>query len=422
MLPGQSRLSTVPTRLSEMSPKPKNHLARFYTGILRLIAPLYRLAFKNIDKARRVASRQRIVLLVSKPQDIELLIGLHEIAGRRKDVFLCFWVTSNCARRYPMVLGQLREKKAVVEHVISFGGLGMVLRELMRTDVFLSTVESTAARHKLPYMVTRLANAAGVSTYTLQHGFENVGLSYCDEVHGPAIKFAAKTVLTWGPVEKLPPWVGKDTREKAIAVGCPKKLAILDNVPTVAKGDRPIIGVFDNLHWHRYDEKYLAAFLGDLEAIAVKRKEFRFVLKSHPDSVRNRNSRMLARLGHMQNVEVADLLEEEKETLTTPWLLSHALGVITTPSTVALDASLARVPTAVARYGLDLSYYSPLCLLDNPENWHSFLDRLTEQSGIRTLKLNGEQFLNQVIVSGDASARILNMMLGQQSNRDSDQA
>ena len=317
-----------------MPPKSKNFPARFYAGILRIIAPLYRRAFKNIDKALRGGSPLRIVLLVSKPQDIELLIGLHEIASRRKDLFLCFWVVNNCARRYPVVLGQLKEKKAIVEQIVSFGGLGKVLRELMRTDAFLSTVESTTAKHKLPYMITRLANAAGVSTYTLQHGFENVGLSYCDEVHGPDIKFAAKTVLTWGPVEKLPSWVGKDTRAKAIAVGCPKKLVILENDPSVITGERPIIGVFDNLHWHRYDEKYLAAFLRDLEEIAVKRKEFRFVLKSHPDSVRNRSRKLLARLCRMENVDVVDLLGEEKEVLTTPWLLSHALGVITTPSTI----------------------------------------------------------------------------------------
>ncbi len=49
----------------------------------------------------------------------------------------------------------------------------------------MSTVESTTAKGKLPYMITKLANAANVQTYTLQHGFENVGLSYCDEVHGP---------------------------------------------------------------------------------------------------------------------------------------------------------------------------------------------------------------------------------------------
>lgn len=402
-----------------MSAKYKNFLARLYAGILRIVATFYRLAFKNIDKALREPPPLRIVLLVSKPQDIELLIGLHEIARSRKDLSLCFWVVKNCARRYPMVISQLKEEKAIVEQVISFSGLGKVLRELMRTNAFLSTVESTTARHKLPYVITKLANAAGVSTYTLQHGFENVGLSYCDEVHGPDIKFAAKTVLTWGPVEKLPAWVRKDTRDKAIAVGCPKKLVTLGNDPSVTKGSRPIIGVFDNLHWHRYDKKYLANFLRDLGTIAEKRKEFRFVLKSHPESVRNRSREQLARLSRMENVDVADLLGEEKELLTTPWLLSHALGVITTPSTIALDGALAKVPIAVTRYGLDLTYYSPLCLLDKLESWESFLDCLTKPSGIHKLTMNGEQFLNQVLVSGDPSAKILNVMVGQQSNRDS---
>ena len=54
----------------------------------------------------------------------------------------------------------------------------------------------------------------------------------------------------------------------------------------------------------------------------------------------------------MANVNFADLLEEEH--ITTSWLLSRAVGVITTPSTIALDGTLANVPVTVCRYGLDL--------------------------------------------------------------------
>jgi hypothetical protein len=202
-------------------------------------------------------------------------------------------------------------------------------------------------------MITRLANAAGVSIYTLQHGFENVGLSCCDKIQGPDIKFAAKTVFTWGSTEGLPPWIEKETRDKSVAVGCPKKCVIFENDPSVKTGERPVIGVFDNLHWHRYDEKYLSTFLGHLKEIAEQRKEFRFVLKSHPDLIRKRSRELLARLSSMENVDVADLLGEEETILTTPWLLSHALGVITPPSTIALDGALAKVPVAVIRYGLE---------------------------------------------------------------------
>jgi hypothetical protein len=283
-------------------------------------------------------------------------------------------------------------------------------QELMRADGFLSTVESTAAKHKLPYILTRMANAAGVATYTLQHGFENIGLTYRDQVHGPEIKFAARTVLTWGPTAELPGWVEKETRDKAVAVGCPKKFEVVENKPVVKTGDRPIIGVFDNLHWHRYDASYRSAFLRDLQAIAGQRKEFRFILKSHPMSVRRRDKELTAMLRSMDNVEVADLLEEGAD-LTTPWLLSHALGVITTPSTIALDGALARVPVAVTKYGLDLDYYKPLSLLDRLEEWHAFLDGLKQEAEFLRLKTLGERFINRVLVCGDPANRILDLML-----------
>ena len=282
----------------------------------------------------------------------------------------------------------------------------------MRIDAFLSTVESTTAKRKLPYMITRLANAASVPTYTLQHGFENVGLSYCDEAHGPDVKFAAKTVLTWGPTNELPSWVAKETRDKSIAVGCPNILLASDNDPTVKTGELPIIAVFDNLHWDRFDQEYISTFLNHLEEVSEERTSFRFILRSHPASARTRSSELKNRLCAMKRVVVADMAVEEQATLTTPSLMSRALGVITTPSTIALDGALSGVPVAITRYGLNLDYYSPLKLLDNLEDWHSFLDSLIESQAYELLKLNGERFLKRVIVPGDPAEKILDLMAG----------
>lgn len=392
--------------------KPKKILVCFYAWTVTLLAPLYRRTFNVTNKLSREEARTRIVLLVSRPQDVDLLIGLNENAQRRDNLSLFFWVTKNCARTYPEVLRRLEEKNAVVEQVVNFIHLGGILNKLMRIDGFLSTVESTAAKRKLPYMITSLANAASVPTYTLQHGFENVGLSYCDAAHGPDIRFAAKTVLTWGPTNELPSWVAKETRDKCIAAGCPNILLAAENEPSVKAGERPIIAVFDNLHWNRYSPEYVSTFLRDLGAISEQWKDCRFVLKSHPASVRKRNRALAARLYEMKHLDVVDMLGESGEKLTIPWLLSNVLGVITTPSTIALDGALAGVPVAVTRYGLDLGYYSPLCLLDNLEDWQKFLSQLVDKNGKGKLLLNNEKFLKRVIVPGDGSARILNLMAG----------
>ena len=392
-----------------MPTKAKKRIIRFYAYILRTLALLCRFLFKPSGVSQKGKSPLRIVLLVSRPQDVELLIGIHEKARQRNDFLPSFWLLKKCDVRFPDVLPLLKEKEIVVDHFVDFTSLLVILKEFMRTDVFLSTVESTAAKHKLPYILTRMANAADVSTYTMQHGFENIGLSYRDEVHGSDVKFAARTVLAWGPTEGLPAWVGKDTLDKTIAVGCPKEFVVLENNPSVGIGERPIIGVFDNLHWHRYDEKYRATFLRDLKDIAEHRKEFRFILRSHPVSIRKRSKELLDILRSIDNVDVVDLTGE-KETLTTAWLLSRAVGVITTPSTIALDGALANTPVAVSRYGLDLDYYSPLFMLDGFEDWQRFLAQLSIGSRSSDLKRNGERFLSRVLVSGDPAAKILNLM------------
>jgi hypothetical protein len=395
-----------------MALKLKNIPTRFYAGCLTQLAPLYRLLYKAFHTSQGENTPKRIVLLVSRPQDVELLIGLHEKTQGNTNVAITYWVVKNCAKRYPGVINELKKKQAVVGMVVSIGHLGRVLNELLSSHVFLSTVESTTARHKLPYIITRLANAAGIATYTMQHGFENVGLTYCDEVHGPEVKFAARTVLTWGPVEGLPAWVCKETRDKAVAVGCPKPLITVVNSTEAKTEGRPVIGVFDNLHWHRYDARYVASFLNHLEEAASQHPELRFVLKSHPDSVRNRSQELTGRLCRMGNVDVADLLGESGALLTTPALLAQALGVITTPSTIALDSALAGVPVAIAGYGLELAYYSPLDQLVSFKDWQGFLERLTDNAGNSQLRQRGELFLTKVLVPGDAAARILNLITG----------
>jgi len=399
-----------------MTKKPINNLRRLYATLLYRVAPLYQFLYKILFINQRAEFSKHIVLFINRPQDVDLLVGLHEKALTRNDVCLCFWVSKGCAKRYPKSIGLLSARDAIVE-IVSYSELFKVLKKLIRTDVFLSTVETTFSKDKLPYMITKLANAVQVQTYTLQHGFETAGLTYYDEIHGPEIRFAAKTVLTWGPVAELPAWVDKETRDKAVAVGYPLKVedggGFALSTPT---DQRPIIGIFDNLHWHRYSKSYISTFLNHLEETARQRSEFRFILRSHPASIRNRSKEMAARLSCMENVELAELLGEVRLQVATQWLLTHALGVITTPSTLALDGAFARVPVALTRYGLDLGYYSPLCCFDNLEDWQRFLNQLTEMTDNQRLKLNGIKFLNRVLVPGDAAHKILNLMTGKQAN------
>jgi hypothetical protein len=387
-------------------------IVRNYAKALILIAPLYRLVSMVTGKPRKSVGPKRVILLVSRPWDVELLIGLHEEALSRQDLEVTFWVVDSCARRYPEVLTQLEEKKALGIEVVSHAGLTKVLKTLIRSDAFLSTVESTASKSKLPYIITRIANKMAVATYTLQHGFPNPGLSFCDHVHRSNVKFAAKTVLTWGPVEALPDWVSKETRNKCVAVGCPKRLVLFSNELNKPANKRPIIGIFESLHGHFFDKDYVTSFLSKLQETAKRRKDFQFILKSHPASLRLRSKELSELFNQLEDVELADRLDDETQTCTTPWLLSNAAGVITTPSTIALDGVRLGVPVAMAVYGLDFfrALYSPLSMLDKAEDWDAFLNKLDNGDELRA---RNEEFLGRVIVPGDAAGRILDLMAEQ---------
>lgn len=378
-----------------------------YARVLMLIAPLYKSVFTALNKPDTDLPAKRIVLLVSRPQDVELLIGIQKKSKLREGLRVRFWVVNSCARRYPEVLAQLKEKGVEVEKIVSFGHLGKTLSSLMRTDAFLSTVESTTAKRKLPYIITRMANAAGVPTFTLQHGFPNLGLSFCDHVYGTDIRFAAKTVLIWGPVEALPSWVSHETLDKCVAVGCPKELVLFDHDLKSHTSDRPIIAIFENLHGHIYDEDYTSAFLGHLQKAAKQYKEYRFVLKSHPSSLRCRSQKLSEAFSRLEDVEIVDRIDGVAPTHTTPWLLANASGAITNPSTIALDSALAGVPVALAQYGLKLANYAPLTMLDSFKDWETFISRLNNGD---ELKKRNEEFLGRVMVSGDAAGRILDLM------------
>jgi len=387
----------------------RNFLLRVYVEILTLIAFSCRYSIGKIHSLWSINGLQRIVAIVSRPQDVELLSGLSEYAIRREDIDLNFWVTKKFAERYPYALTQL-EMQSKVELIFSYAGLWKTLIKLMSTDYLLTTAESTAAKYKLPGLITILANVSGVDTYTFQHGFETIGLTYCDHVHNTEVGFTAKTVLIWGPVEELPAWVSYETRSKCVSVGCPKKQVIIDDDPPAHVDERPIVAIFENLHWHRFSQEYVYTFLEHLQEISSKREELCFIFKAHPVSVRKRTAKMAQLLNFMKNVIILDKVETNFPLSATPWLLSRASGIITTPSTIALDGALFGVPVAVTRYGLDLGYYRPLSMLDSLENWEEFIHKLEEESSLLDLKERNRKFLERINIAGNPAARIIDCM------------
>jgi hypothetical protein len=80
-------------------------------------------------------------------------------------------------------------------------------------------------------------------------------------------------------------------------------------------------------------------------------------------------------------------------------------AIITTPSTVALDAARRGLPAAVFAGDMDLLNYAPLPLLRKPAEWPAFVARALGE-GRGGLEQLSTRFAERVLVPGKAARRI----------------
>jgi len=360
---------------------------------------------------------RKLVLLISRPQDIDLYIDIYHQACKRPDVRVFFWATKRALTHFPATKKLLAEKGIQVTFAIDHWNLLQAIFQLLEIDAFLNTVESTIASHKVPYIITMIANTCGVHTYTMQHGFENVGLTYQNPELGSQVHFAAQNVLTWGPVDRLPGIVAPETRRKCLAVGCPKI-----HLNTIEKhqeriSESPIIAIFEGLHVERFDDDYMRNFFADIQHMAHMFTRLHFILKPHPGVIK-RSDLHTDFLHSLQNIKVLDPAQTESHQWSTPTLLANALAVITTPSTIALDAAMTATPVAVIRYGQQIpyySYYEPLPIIDTSKDWQDFIESAVEEP--HRLRELSSSFLKRVRLPGNAADHILDVVAGKTTNQ-----
>lgn len=268
--------------------------------------------------------------------------------------------------------------------------------------VLLTACESTAAAHRFAHALVRKANQAGLHTFTLQHGLENLGLT---SRAGGDPEFASQGIFTWRAPRALPPWVPAERRDRCIGVGRARLRGDLTDVtPPSHLSGAPFVAVFENLHWERYPPDYTSCFLADLLEAARRSSDLRFVIRPHPAGLwLTKNPEMLD--SRPSNLIIASPVEDEWRHVTANTLISRAVAVVTTPSTVTLDAALLDVPVAVAAYGLDLEFYSPLPTIESVEDWVTFI-RGARGSG-RAFSDLLQTFQRRHLVEGDACERIL---------------
>lgn len=371
-------------------------------------------------KAPRVLADQRfadapgwtVAVVIHLMQDLDLALPILTEANRWHDLRCQAWVSLSLLEASPRVWKGLRAAGVdfrVLEDQMDADTRSMGFRGV---DAVLTVAETNQSPHRVPHRIATWANEAKLLTYTMQHGFENIGLTYTDDRYPiERISFASNVIFTWSHRELLHPKVPSTTRNKCIPVGCCKTVPSESiTLPLSVKGER-VIGIFENLHWERYDRGYAEKFVQDTQSLANNHPDIVFLVKPH-HAGQWLTSRYNGTIPSAPNLVIADPVDPAWEQFTASQLINSLDGVITTPSTVALDAARAGKPVAVAGYGLDLSAYRPLSVLRSSWEWDAFLQGIRDEIGHRMLAERSKEFVERTIYQGIGSHNILQKIAG----------
>jgi hypothetical protein len=357
------------------------------------------------DRVVPSAQAVRVLAFMDLLQDLDVLMPV--IQGLRLDprfdlqVCVTEWLVSES----PRVLRQLTSN-GVTPILVSRQEVLKGVTPHLSFDTVLTAVESNALAHRVSFSLAKRAEALGKKCFTFQHGLENIGLTYFEaQPEGPErVQFASSRIFIWGKVEDLPAQVAPDIRERCIAVGRSNSVRSSPPDLSIRAQYRRVFGVFENLHWRRYSSAYVDLFLRDLFAAVDAHRDILFLAKPH-HAGRWMSEHLVGLKATPPNLLLANPVDPLWEPFTASAILQIVDGAITTPSTVALDAALAGKPVAVASYGLDLSVYSPLPLLNDFKDWDDFI----VSSGTRENEMVSRSlaFRDRNLLPGDPLPRIL---------------
>ncbi|WP_325918169.1 glycosyltransferase family protein [Pseudomonas frederiksbergensis] len=281
-----------------------------------------------------------------------------------------------------------------------------------RTIALLSVSETNLSPHRFTRTLTEAAKAAGIMTATLQHGLENVGLTYSDKVQSiDRVNFAADKIYLWGGLDTLHPDVSAATRIKCVPVGCPKTpLVDRADLSALIDPEACVVGIFENLHWHRYSEDYRRFFLHGVAALAEQFPSVTFLVKPHHAGLWL-TSRYQGDKPAAPNLIIADPKHVEWERYTAGGLLGRMKAVITSPSTVALDAAMRGLPVAVVTRELGTQTYSPLFSIEDVVDWSAFIKRVMNETQEPVFAQLSERFVARMVLQEQAAARIVDDLI-----------
>ena len=352
------------------------------------------------------AAEPYLAVVLHLVQDLDLALPILREA-RAAGLPAAAWCSPALLKKSPRVLPALKQEGMPFQILPDEKYLSQfTFPSAMR--VLLTVAETNLNPHRVPRSLSKSAVRNGLLVATLQHGFENVGLTYDDEVHAiDQVTMAAQRIYTWGPLDTLHPRAPMSLRVRCMPVGCPKETQVPPaNLDGLLPRPAPVVGIFENLHWHRYSEEYRQDFIDSVRALASAFPDVVFLLKPHHAGMWM-TARYQGDRPQADNLVIADPQAPEWENHTAGALLAHMSSVITTPSTVALDAARIGLPVAVVAGDLEIENYRPLTLLNGTASWVEFVRRSLEQEARTPLQERSEHFVGRVLLPGNAARRIV---------------
>lgn len=313
----------------------------------------------------------QVLVFLDLVQDVDPILALLDGLLGREDVVVRIAVTDLLVGRSPRFAVEMdkrglsytaHDRSAVVD------GAAPVLRDV---DAVVMVAESSLRAHAPAYKLAQRAKSAAIPTFALQHGLENVGLHAIPGEDDAAV--LSDHMFVWFPWEATPTDVSSALRPRLLHVGRqgPPPADVGEIRATLANFDS-IVTVFENLHWIRYTDGWRVQFLTDCAAFAAAHPTVAVILKPHHAGIWAVKNRHLIPQWP-SNLIVADPTDPFWEPHTAGSLVHVSDVVITTPSTVALDAAQAGKPVAICAYGLDLPTYAPLPMIQQTQDWSGFV-------------------------------------------------
>ena len=316
-----------------------------------------------------------------------------------------------------LVNPSLQKDSVVISGELAEMGAGVILvgYESAQDFIFpqtimalLSASESSLLPHRLSHILTKRANASGVFTSTLQHGYETPGLTYHDALHSARkIFFASRRIYLWSDTSTLRPEVSRSTAAKCLMVGCPDIFPRMEHrVRSDRAGGNLSVGIFENLHWHRYSKDYRGFFVEGIVALAGAFPDIRFLLRTHPAG-RWLKGREGQALSGIRNLVLLDPEESTDYGDGICHMFPKLDGIISTPSSVVVHAARCGLPVAVVAGDVNVARYMPLFSISTRQDWFCYVELLRSAEYSGELRLKSCQFLNAAIYPGDAATRIV---------------